>query len=374
MFTKSDKSQNSLISLDNIDHTLNPLFWDMLVRLYLEEIHPNIIIISLNYFDISACWLRACCMYLCAYDICKIRNSITDLKMKALESSVLKELNYAQPNLKTLQCYLILTQMYMYRGNRKFRGYYYAKSVKIGELIGLPRSCNRQSKLVQYERSLAYIRIIQFHTGICEYSNGEGLIYEAVEIKDTNWEFQLLDPSQCSYNEFAIANSINITVMFIYNTMTRVMFPMKLLLKSGKIGTIKILEFKIILEQIYNNHINQLGACYLDYSLFKIKEIYFIIKIQIYSLLVNQCPEEKYVLSWIQLNHDILQFSFSLTDKFDVMKVIQSLVCINSCQKIKPIAKCNAWSKDIDKIIFLSQSVIKSCTHNYQLDWGVFYE
>ncbi|KXN69132.1 hypothetical protein CONCODRAFT_8470 [Conidiobolus coronatus NRRL 28638] len=375
MITKSDKSQSALIPLDNIDHTLSPLFWDMLVKLYLEEVHPNLIILSLNYFDITTCWLRACCIYLCAYEICKIRNSITDLKMKTMESLILKELNYTRPSLRTLQCYIMLTHLYIFRGNKNLKRYSFIKSVKIGELIGLPRSCNRQSKIAQYERNLAYIRILLFHTGICEYSDGEGMIYEAVKTKHTSWEFQLLNPLQYSYNEFIIANSNNITALFICNTVTRVLFPIKLLLKLGKIDITKILEFKIILEQIYNTHINQLGPCYLDHSLYKIKEIYFIIKIQIYSLLVNQCPKEEYIHNWMQLNYDILQFSFSLTDKFDAMKVIQSLVCINSCQKIKSIGKCDTWSKDLDKIMFLSRSVIKSCTsYNYQFDWGVFYQ
>jgi hypothetical protein len=295
--------------------------------------------------------------------------------MKAMEILVLKELNYAQSNLKTLQCYLILTQMYIYRGNKKLKRYCYLKAARIGDLIGLPKSCNLQSKLTCYERSLAYVKILQFHISILEYSNGEGLIYEVLKIKDTNWEFQLLNPSQYSYEDFILANSINTTTMFLYNAIGRVLIPIKLILKCDKIDTTKILQFKIILDQFYRDHIKQLGSCCLDYSLFKIKETYFVIRIQIYSLLVNQHAKEEYILNWIQLNYDILQFSFSLTGKNEVMKTIMCLICINSCQKIKSIDKINLRSNDLDKIMFLSQSAIESCLfYNGQLDWSLFYQ
>ncbi|KXN69136.1 hypothetical protein CONCODRAFT_8474 [Conidiobolus coronatus NRRL 28638] len=315
MMAKNDIVQYALLPLDSIDHTLDPLFWDMLVRLYLKELHPNFIIFSLNYFDINTCWLRACCVYLCAYDFCKIRNSITDIKMKALEILVLQELNHAYPSLKVIQCYLILTHMYVYRGDKKLKRHCYTKAVRICELIGLPRSHNSKSKLANYERSLAYIKILQFHIAILEYNNGEGMIYEVVEIEDINWEFQLVNPLQYSYEDFILANSINTTAMFLYNAIARVLIPIKLILKWGKIDTTKILEFKIILDQFYKDHVKQLGASCLDLSLFKIKETYFVIKIQIYSLLVNQYNKEEYILNWIQLNYDILHFSLSLTGK-----------------------------------------------------------
>ncbi|KXN68249.1 hypothetical protein CONCODRAFT_9514 [Conidiobolus coronatus NRRL 28638] len=58
MITQRDSSQNSLLPSDIIDYTLDPLFWEMLVGLYLRELHHNFMIFSLNYFDINTCWLR----------------------------------------------------------------------------------------------------------------------------------------------------------------------------------------------------------------------------------------------------------------------------------------------------------------------------
>lgn len=63
---RKDSNQNSVIPLNNTNHTLNPLFWDILSRLYLNELRPNVIVSSLNCYDTNTSWLRNLCIYLCA--------------------------------------------------------------------------------------------------------------------------------------------------------------------------------------------------------------------------------------------------------------------------------------------------------------------
>jgi hypothetical protein len=357
-----NNGENSIhLAINSYDPTLFQSFWDNLLVVYFTEVHLFHPLVCLNSFSLeSKYWIRANIIYCLAYEYSDFKSHIVTDRMNKLLLLSERHLNLSPPSLLSIQCYLLLYDFYRAKGNSEKKDLCLHSATKISHAIGLTNKLQGISARSEYERYLCYVKLAETYWLNRFSSINSGLILENANfLPKYNLNFQTLDITDLTEDDKAVANNVNLNVKLRYEIFNYVVPLFFELIESEKIDFKAVAQLDLELDEIYNNISKELvnGAFSTNISII-ISMYYFIIKLQMSAVLLNQSNNDELQAKYIKLSYDIARIYSSSKIKSAIY-----LITILSFLQTNAKLRYNFSSKNngkLDDLVVIMRNLGKS--------------
>jgi hypothetical protein len=302
------EEKDACLAISSYDPTLFQSFWDNLLVVYFTGVHLFHTLICLNSFSPeSKFWIRTNIIYCLAYEHSSFRSPIATTKINKLLLFSEHYLTLSPPSLSSIQCYLLLYDLYKAKGNSKKKDLCFHSATKISHAIGLTNRLHGISTRSEYERYLCYIKLAEIYWFNRFSSINNGLVLNKVDF----WpkyclNFQALDIAYLTEDDLAVANNVNLNIRFRYEIFNYIIPSFVELIESEKIDFKAIAQLDQALDKIYNSISKELVRGLFSFDISSMISIYYlVIKLQLNTVLLNQSNNDELQVKYIQLNYDI---------------------------------------------------------------------